>query len=123
MRLTATIGVVGLLYLAAAQAQPAATTSKDPFVNFYGNTMESKHQDGQVFRVYFNPDHTYKVLDKDGKVVRDGTYTYKDKKLCFYKDGKAIECPPFRADLKMGETWDAGKTDHHDYLTLKPGRD
>jgi hypothetical protein len=110
--------VTGTLAGAAAAAAPP-----DPLENFYANTLESRHQDGKVFRVYLERDLSYHVLDELGKTVRQGTYTFEHEKLCFFDQGKTIECPPFRADLKLGETWDAvtsgGK---HDYLTLQPGR-
>jgi hypothetical protein len=101
----------------------AAATPPDPLENFYANTLESRHQDGKVFRVYLERDLSYHVLDAQGKTVRRGTYTFEHDKLCFFDQGKTIECPPFRADLKLGETWDAvTSSGKHDYLTLRPGR-
>jgi hypothetical protein len=102
----------------------AASTPPDPLENFYANTLESRHQDGKVFRVYLDRDLNYHVLDEAGNTVRRGTYPFKDSKLCFMLgDGKPPECPPFRADLKFGDTWDAvTSSGKHDYLTLRAGR-
>lgn len=117
---------MSLLSLVAGQilGTVAATAAPDPLENFYTNTLESRHQDGKVFRVYLDRDQNYHVLDEAGNTVRQGTYTFKDSKLCFIiGDGKAPECPPFRADLKFGETWDAlTSSGKHDYLTLRVGR-
>jgi hypothetical protein len=117
---------VCLLGLVAGQMLGAATVSavSDPLENFYSNTLESRHQDGKVFRVYLDRDLNYHVLDEAGNTVRHGSYTFKDSKLCFILgDGKPPECPPFRADLKFGETWDAvTSSGKHDYLTLRAGR-
>jgi hypothetical protein len=118
-------GMVTLSVLVAGQmlAVAAAATPPDPLENFYVNTLESRHQDGNVFRVYLERDRSYHVLDEQGKTVRQGAYSFEHDKLCFFDHGKAIECPPFRADLKLGETWDAvTSSGKHDYLTLRPGR-
>jgi hypothetical protein len=114
-----------LLGLAASQMLgAAASAAPDPLENFYSNTLESRHQDGKVFRVYLDRDRNYHVLDETGNTVRQGTYTFNDSKLCFnLGEGKPPECPPFRADLKFGETWDAlTSSGKHDYLTLRSGR-
>jgi hypothetical protein len=115
-----------VLALAAGQmlGMAAASAATDPLENFYSNTLESRHQDGKVFRVYLDRDRNYHVLDEAGITVRHGTYTFDDSKLCFnLGEGKAPECPPFRADLKFGETWDAlTSSGKHDYLTLRHGR-
>jgi hypothetical protein len=117
---------VCLLGLVAGQmpGTAAAATPPDPLENFYANTLESRHQDGKVFRVYLERDRSYHVLDEAGNTVRQGSYTFNDSKLCFILgDGKAPECPPFRTDLKIGETWDAlTSSGKHDYLTLRAGR-
>ena len=122
-------GAVSLLVLVAApMLGPAAAAAPDPLENFYANTLESRHQDGKVFRVYLERDRSYHVLDEQGQTVRQGTYSFEHDKLCFFGPGKAAdpgkaECPPFRADLKFGETWDAlTSSGKHDYLTLRPGR-
>jgi hypothetical protein len=118
-------GAVSVLVVVASPmaAAPAAAAPPDPLENFYANTLESRHQDGKVFRVYFERDLTYHVLDEQGKTVRQGTYSFEHDKLCFFDQRKTVECPPFRADLKLGETWDAvTSSGRHDYLTLRPGR-
>jgi hypothetical protein len=118
-------GALSLFCLVASQmaAAPVAAAPPDPLESFYANTLESRHQDGKVFRVYLERDLSYHVLDEQGKTVRQGTYSFEHEKLCFFDQGKTIECPPFRADLKLGETWDAvTSSGKHDYLTLRPGR-
>jgi hypothetical protein len=118
-------GAVGSLALIGGMMinTAAAAAPKDPLEPFYVNTLESRHEDGKVFRVYLERDHSYHVLDEQGNIARHGTYTFSDNKLCFFDDGKASGCPPFRTDLKLGETWDATtSTGKHDYLTLRPGR-
>jgi hypothetical protein len=118
-------GALSLFCLIASQmaTAPAAAAPPDPLETFYANTLESRHQDGKIFRVYLERDLSYHVLDEQGKTVRQGTYSFEHEKLCFFDQGKTIECPPFRADLKLGETWDAvTSSGKHDYLTLRPGR-
>jgi hypothetical protein len=118
------VAMAELVLIAGTVAeQAAAADPQDPLQNFYANTLESRHQDGKVFRVYLDRDLSYHVLDQEGNTVRHGTYTFNDNKLCFFDQGKAAECPPFRADLKLGETWDATTSSgKHDYLTLRAGR-
>jgi len=122
---TSVAGVVSLLILAGGRilGAAAAVPPPDPLETFYANTLESRHQDGKVFRVYLERDNSYHVLDEQGKTVRQGTYSFEHDKLCFFNQDKTTECPPFRADLKLGETWDAlTSSGKHDYLTLRPGR-
>lgn len=94
----------------------------DPMHNYYGNTLLSKHEDGGVYEVYFEPDHSFKVTH-EGKIVKQGTYTLDGGKMCMLINNKVDECPPFRIDMKVGESWDAVTPNgHHDLLTLKRGR-
>lgn len=115
-----------LIAFAVTCAAGAALADTDPMANFYANTMTSTHPDG-VYNVYFNKDHTYKVTH-DGKIVRAGNWTYENKKLCMTYDneqgkGKGLECPPFNADLQIGQTWDAvNEKGQHDPLSLIAGR-
>jgi hypothetical protein len=116
-------GITGLVGSLIVIAGLAAAAPQGPLEKFYGNTLESRHEDGKVFRVYLDRDLNYHVLDQQGNTIRQGTYTFTDNKLCFFDQGKAGECPPFRADLEIGKTWDGlTSTGHHVYLTLRPGR-
>lgn len=109
------------LLIASSALTFARAEDADPMEKFYANTLISKHDDGGLYYVYFNKDRTYRVLH-DGKEIKAGTYTYDAGKLCMVDKDKSVECPPFRADLKVGETWDAVTPKGHDRLTLSAGR-
>jgi len=101
----------------------AANSPKDPMANFYANTLVTDHGPNGLFYVYFNPDHTYKVVH-DGKIERQGRYTYRHGQLCMEVNGNPKgECPPFKASMRIGETWIATTpSGNKEPLTLKAGR-
>jgi ferric-dicitrate binding protein FerR (iron transport regulator) len=111
--------LAGCLWMGGALCAPPQS---DPMKAYYGNTMISRHSDGQVFEVWFDKDRTFVVMH-NGKVEVKGTYTVEEGKVCMVVDpSKPADCHPFKANLKIGESWIATTPNGRSELSLKAGR-
>jgi hypothetical protein len=99
----------------------------DPLASFYGNTLLAKDKDGNVTKIWYSPDNTFKTAMGDQQTK--GTWEMKGEEVCVTQtepapaaDQQNPFCFTESEARKVGDTWTVNDPDGNPItLTLQSG--
>lgn len=103
----------------------SATAFADPMASRYGNTIVITNAKGEVTKLHYEADGTFKAMAPAGEIK--GTWTVADGKLCLTQvepapaaDAQPI-CNPV-TEHAVGDKWEMGEGDAKVTIELVQGR-